>query len=217
MTVFNYKTIIDDYNEQAFRDCVNQLYPMFNYIVTTRNDIRKIDLEEKLLQLEKNYLLEKEKHYSWVKSKTPVEAFAEEIEYFVDNQFNPGKSVKAYQQKAKNIVKSLKHGEYSIDGLEDLVKIFICFMRCYWPTWKNTNSKLNSFVFDIQSEDSEMLSDFRKHRFIRCSETEGVIRKKTTDYHFLQYSIDYIYIITILIYYRLMQFEGEYYEEELGL
>ena len=205
MTAFDYRAIIFEYNAKAFKDCVNQLYPLFGYLVTPKSAIRRIDLEEQLLQLENSYLMKKN-------NKNPVETYAEAMSFFVENEFNPSKSIEAYQIKARKIVNLFKNGNYSTDLLEDLVKIFISFTRCDLDKWKNPEAKYRPFSFEILSEDTQLLMEFKSHKFIQERWTDGVIKKKLNVVYYDQATIDYIYVITVLVYCRLMQFEGRYLE-----
>jgi len=180
--------------------------------------VRKIDLEEKILQLEKDLLPQVADNCSLITSelpKTAVEVFGAIMEGFFDNQFNPADSIKPYFLKAKKIMNSFKNGKYSIESLEDLVKIFISFLRCQWASWSDHSKRRTVFEFEVTTKDAQMLEDFRKQSsFVWYKYTEGLIKKRTGTFTFNQCSIDYIYIVTVIIYHRLMQFEGEYYEED---
>lgn len=45
----DYIKLVNDMSDQAFQFCVDQLYPMCNYRVLQRDDIRRIDFKERLL------------------------------------------------------------------------------------------------------------------------------------------------------------------------
>ena len=45
---FNYDAFLDDLRDEAFHFCVDKLYPLFNYRILKKEDIRRIDLLEQL-------------------------------------------------------------------------------------------------------------------------------------------------------------------------
>ena len=48
----SYKDIVDDMSDESFNFCVSLLYPLLGYQVMGQDEVRRVDLKEKLLELE---------------------------------------------------------------------------------------------------------------------------------------------------------------------
>ena len=48
---FNHDALLNDLSDEAFHFCVDKLYPLFNYRILKKEDIRRIDLLEQITVL----------------------------------------------------------------------------------------------------------------------------------------------------------------------
>lgn len=207
MTRINYEKIINEYSEQAFNDCVRQLFPLAHFCFLEEKDIRRCDLIEICYRFEKEYSNDDE-------INNTADNYGRQIQKLAKKEFNPDKSIEGYSDKASRLINKICNGSDNIHNLEDLAKIFICFMRCHWPTWNDSSAKNYFFVFDVEKRDSQMLQDMMNHNFVKDTTDSGILWNKKVEYtYYDKHFMKHLYFVTVVLYCRLMQFEGCYLDK----
>lgn len=215
MDRIDYELIVKEYSDEAFHDCVHQLYPLFEYRYLKEKDVRKVDLIEKLLMLENRYSKSSIAfRLPLVKEKSPAAILASQIDFFADNYFRRKGLIGAYYNKAERLVDRIENGSGDLEDLEDLIKIFISVMRGYELQWQDPKADFAPFAFEVRREDAGMLKAFLDHSFAEIGPyTPGPARMnpvKVTKPH--EFNIN-VYFNSVVIYCRIMQYEGKYSEE----
>lgn len=219
MNEINYEKIVWDYNDAALKDCVHQLYPLFECQYLKENAFRKSDLTENLIRLEKKYRYDepviKLPNY---KPQSNLQLFLSQMDFFAENYFSHRHWIANYYRRAKESIHKLNGPDGGMNDLEDLIKIFLSFMRCQYGMWKNPKAGYSPFEFAVKAEDAEMLKEFRTHPFPEVGPNNPNkllgFAKNSRLLNKPQKFNDYAYFNIVVIYCRLMQFEGLYEKEE---
>lgn len=213
----NYKNIINDFDDATFHDCVRQLYPLFRFKYISEENVRKIDLMEKCEDLSGFYVSRYDESFHIPKEfrGTKLKSFAWQISFFMSHYFaHLPENLVPYRKKAERIISDIRNGNDDIKNMEDLVKIFICLLRCSWNKWKDSEASYLPFSFEVKSDDAEMLKDFSNHKFKIAERKEGLPWNAHKEDIYIAHSLlDNVYLNAVLIYCRLMQFEGQYIKE----
>ena len=122
----NLMAIVDDFNADAFKLCVSQLYPLFGYRVLQETDIRPVDLKEQLCRFEELFLLNDEE-----KEKGSLLMYAQYLQSSVKAKIECAKTSRAekYYLRTLELLVTYKTLPPSINDLEDAVLIFVCLMK----------------------------------------------------------------------------------------
>lgn len=122
----DYIGIIEEMSEDAFKFCVDTLYPLFKYRVLKQGDVRRIDLEEKLLEY--NSQIPKDDNGQ---EQGALNLYLNTIKMYFDSfiRCQTGSQAAKYRSRALDLIKIALSDKGSIEDVEDIVQIFIAFFR----------------------------------------------------------------------------------------
>ena len=204
-TVFQ---IIDDYNQPAFEACSDALYDILGYKVLQRKDIRKIDLKEKLAVYLTSANMTENLEKLFVSSAEPLVRFHVEIV--------PGSErIKKYDLLRKKTADSLTPENSPISTLENYVLIYLAQFRSHMKlnnSLSDCKIQISDAEYCLYKNDIDVLNYIKNYCHIIKQESRKKLIGKQVDikiHRLNQEQSSLIYIIGILIFYRILQFEGE--------
>ncbi len=147
--VLDYSSMIEDFSAGAFRLCVEQLYPITDYMVMTEGDIRKIDLKEWMSHFDR---------YAFSMTM-PIE-MKEQNDYlyllrlYLKSSVSCEKNSRAgqYLVRALSLLNSAVDSANPMEDLDDAVVILIALLR---ESLKNANGRKKRNIADISLELTE--------------------------------------------------------------
>lgn len=155
----DYISIIDEFNDKAFRFCVDQLYPLCDYHVLKKSDIRKVDMKELFFSLPK--LIPKNDKG---KEQGSLDYYLFVLKQYFDGFFKYGPDSKAehYRNRAVELIGNVLSREGTIEDIQDVVIIFISLFRAYRDGLSESGVDIKEYVLselklDLLLEDSALL------------------------------------------------------------
>ena len=148
----DYLKLIESLSDSAFAFYVEQIFKDLNFKVLKRKDIRKIDIEEKILyRIE--FLYYKSLRIKEGKSvKRYAELLKESLEGFVECREDSRAG--AYGVRTVEIADRLCNEEGSLDDLHDLVFLFVCLYKTYKD---NGMSEISDINLEINKNDATLI------------------------------------------------------------
>ena len=150
----DYIKLVDDMSDEAFRFCADQLYPIWNYRILQKEDVRRIDLKEQLLKL--NSIVPKKDG----KKQGALNYYLFVLKLYFDSYLKckEGSTAEKYRKRAMELMESALSDNGTIEDVEDLVQIYIALFR----TLSNRFNEIEKYVavdltFDVFKEDADML------------------------------------------------------------
>lgn len=211
----DYIQIVEDLNDQAFQFCVEYLYPLLNYQVLKQSDMRRVDLEERLVvygnTIPRDENGQKQgalNHYFFVLKL-----------YFNDFlKCKPGTKAEKYRNRAIELMDHALSEEGSIEDIEDVVQIYIALFRALADDLDHIEKySIIGLTFDVFKEDADLLNRIREHKKIVPS---GIVVKQDifdkifgSDYE-INAAIKFAYMNSILILCRCLQKRGAFAMED---
>ena len=123
---FNHDALLNDLSDEAFHFCVDKLYPLFNYRILKKEDIRRIDLLEQITVLfdgvpktEKGKSSGSINYYFYIIRKY-FESFIGAVK---------GEQAEKYHKRAFEIMDLTKHDSLYWDEIEDVLTVFVSCLR----------------------------------------------------------------------------------------
>ena len=196
-----YISIVDDMSEEAFNFCVSNLYSLFEYKVIKQEEVRRVDLKEKLVGLEKQIPAdEKEYHgmldyYFWIMKV-----------YFKD--IINCKSRSRAEKYRKRVYEAMNDALSENGTIEDVDDVFLGFMVLF-RAYKNDQTYIEP-SFGIEGDDIKLLEYLRDKTKIKRKKVfdpnTGLDDKAKT-------ASKIMYINNIIFLSRALQHFGGYQEE----
>ena len=210
----DYIKLIDDMSDKAFQFCVDQLYPMCNYRVIQKKDIRRIDLKERLLGF--NSIVPKNDG----KEQGALNYYLFVLTLYFDSflRCEAGSKAEKYRNRAMELMESALSDDGTIEDVEDIVQIYIALFR----SLNNRFNEMDKYVavgltFDVFKEDADMLKEIWEHKKLVPNgivEKTGLLDKIFgTDYE-KKIAIKLAYINNVIFLCRCLQNRGVFAMEE---
>lgn len=199
-----YSAIINDLNDTAFRRCVSLLYKELNFEYIPEEDVRRIDLCEKL------------SGYSTGRRMSPrgngsgsYDEYLTALEYYLDNYLPCEKGSKAeqYKNRAKTLIANMKK-KGTVEDCETVFAVFLGLARTLNPDFMSNKVIIGMTVY-VSKDDWTLLKQIKDFEFI--FEANQPFTKK---YKIGQSEKQVFYVHNVIMLCRLMQAQGEYGEEE---
>lgn len=204
MSSIRYSALINDLNDTAFRRCVSLLYKELHFEYIPEEDVRRIDLCEKLSA------------YSTGKRMSPrgngsgsYNEYLTALEYYLDSYLpcEKGSMAERYKNRAKTLIANLKESGTSED-FETVFAVFLGLARTLNPDFMSNKVLLGMTVY-VSKDDEALLEQIRDFEF--SFEANQPFTKK---YKIGQSEKQVFYVHNVIMLCRLMQAQGEYGEEE---
>ena len=195
-----FTSIIDDNNADIFRNCLLSLYLSLGFYVYSRDDIRPIDLSEQILQFICPYITSK--------STSIPKEYTKTLRFFLQNVFVKSNSNTLYIDKAERLLGAIDQDEniFWLREAEDLTIIFIGLLREHWDYFLNPSNNLNYYELDVRKKDVEMINTFKGMTF----ESLSNLNNKSPSVTPTNDQMKFFYLITMVVYYRMLQIKGDY-------
>ena len=197
--------ILDEYSVPAFTECAKALYGMLNYKFLEVEDIRKADIKEKLPDCTSyKHLFEKENSITRY-TDIIIGILQNYIE--TDNERN----IK-YFHRAENCAEGLNSPK-RLQKLEDIVLVYLSELRELRALVENGKTKKSVLIdeaeFYLYSQDFEIikyafnnLNSYTLEKKVFGKESQKTKKLDNEEKKF-------VFILTVLVFYRVLQMEGE--------
>lgn len=210
----DYIKLVDDMSEKAFQFCVDQLYPLSNYRVLQKEDIRRVDLKERLLGF--NRLVPTNDG----KEQGALNYYLFVLKLYFDNFISckDGSKAQLYRKRAMELMESALSDKGTIEDVEDLVQIYISLFRSYKGYFEKIQNYTIAWVdFNVYEEDANMLKEIWEQKNLMPNgivENQGLLDKIfKTDFE-EKTAIKLAYINNVIFLCRCLQNRGAFVMEE---
>lgn len=209
MDISDIFSIIDEFDSSTFEACRETLYRHLNFKVLKIVDVRPVDIKEKIEDFFDRYMNGRK-----IKNQFEI-SYAMLIENIMDLHIEPkSERDSRYRQLASKCVCELKNGTGDISTLENLVLVYICQFREYKKLSAKSNVEeilsISGTEYLLSSGDVHVV-DYIYNMIKYCTREPqklliGKIKEKKRELSYFEKQL--LYIITILIAYRILQYEG---------
>lgn len=143
-------------NEEAFHYCVHKIYPILKYTVLQEDDVRRIDLAEKLNEIVGD-IKDEIKNIS---NGATIDYYAFLLEVYLKSftETKKGSREEKYYQRALELIAGISNSEAAFNDVKDALMIFISLFRSH----KNHLDKVDKYyatanLFDYLIEDGSLI------------------------------------------------------------
>lgn len=206
----DYKKIIDNYSEEAFKLCVAKLFPLFELKVLTVSDIRPVDLKEQVMQLTEALFPSPDGQpnlSTWLYR----EGLYDSYDLLVHTA--EGSRAQKYETRAKELLSQATKGEQIMEKLEDAIVIFVASLK---PLRGHIASADNKCVeepdFTISIADLDIIEEVWNLIYEEITSTRQGFFRKRDNSDAISY-FKYCYINNIMLFCRILQERGVFTSE----
>lgn len=200
---FNYDAFLDDLSDEAFHFCVDKLYPLFNYRILKKEDIRRIDLLEQL-----TIFVEDVPKTETGKSRGSINYYFYIIKKYFESFIGAvkGEQAEKYHKRVFEIMDLTKHDSLYWDEIEDVLTVFISSIRSL-----NQSNQLDGkkYLFhkchlDLRVEDADLLEsiwknkDFIPNDIVQKKKLGIATINKSKDEKEISFALKFAYINSLL-------------------
>ncbi len=209
----NYDVVIDQLNDDAVKFCVEHLYPLFNYRVIKKEDVRSIDLKEKFYPLV-SYIDKKMKPVG----KLGVTNYYVSLIKLYLMEFiscKKGSRPERYKQAAIEYINKYDDLETGITTVGDILMIYLSLFRSLGENIEIAKSRtVLDATFDLEESDAEIIKIiWKSNNLIPAGMYEtktDIFNRKirvSSDYDIKQ-KRQFFYAVSILLLARSLQDRG---------
>ncbi len=126
LKAFNYEKIFNEMSDEALGFCIRNISPMLGFLYLKSSDIRRIDLIERLMQIDDAI------------DKTETQKYGNSPKYYcallelqMDRSLKckPGSHAEAYLMRAKEALKKVRDGNGTLEDIDDAFLIYTILWR----------------------------------------------------------------------------------------
>lgn len=167
----DYRRLIEEMSDDAFLFCVDLLYPISGYRVLKPEDIRRIDLLERILGFDS--LIPKAERG---KDQGSLNYYIGVLKKYLDLYIKckEGSRSERYKKRAYELINTALSDEGVLRDVDDLFFIFISFFRALRPQFDEIGKQNcfvnDSFFLDLQKADAALLNEIRLHKSLSLPE-----------------------------------------------
>ena len=200
--------IIDEYSEPAFQACKNALYNVLDYKVLRPEDIRTVDLKEKLTEFLFKYMNPDSADYAF-----RFATFAEQLLPF--HIIAGSQRVSKYADRSKELLSEMKTGLAPLTVVENFLVIFISHFRSYLEANSEKEERpitITEANYYLIPEDIKTIEFIHNNiHILKVEQKKNILKRQPSTYfkRMAQTDASFLYVISVLIFYRILQFEGE--------
>lgn len=214
MQFIDYETIVDAYDDYAFHECCKLLYPHLGYRLLKVEDIRRIDLKERLIDI----AIQRWSHRKeWNSSLSELKEYVKIIAFYMQ-EYLPcwnGSQPQNYKDRAIEIINDCNRTLWTLTDIEDVFVIYLSLIRERIDRLDNKGKPITTVDIGVKETDKEVLNEVYHFDFIDPAVKESKFRMSPDKYkHQSAKDKRYCYVISILLYCRLMQNTGTYPDKE---
>ena len=211
MIDFQYDAMIDALDDDTFAVCVDMLWPILKYKYLKREDVRRIDLKERVADKLSWFVPEPKppipRGRNWPGS---VDKYVEAIRFYFDNGYLPvekGSLAEKYFLRAREIINSYAKSENPQAEAENLFVIYLCLFREVFSSFDSKSIRPASRVdCQVGREDRSLLERIRTYPFEKHIPSALKFVPVVDKHDFKQKNFEFLN--NTLIYCLLMQVQG---------
>lgn len=204
-----YKAIMDEMNEYAFSFCKGILFPICDYKVLEIEDIRPIDLAEKLTELSDNLYAQRAN-----KSITGTVNWYIYIMRMYFDQFlscKTGSRAEKYKHRAKELMDQVTTDDWTSQNGRDIVLIFLSILHVFDSFEQMQTHSAVDLSLSIDQEDAILLKKVWDNMTPMVStEKKNLIVKEISRHGIEQQATKFAYIMNIIYLTQLLQERGAF-------
>ena len=222
MDLYDLFTVIDQYDEQTFSVCLDRLYEKLGFVVIGKEEVRCVDLKEKLA----DFLSHNQTYHEAEKSlEKPLAAFIKKAlaEHFVLTE----ERAKKYYAQAAGYIAAIDNDGAHLETVENLVLIYISFFSLYKKHVGDNKREPKLRVSDVKfylDREADDVVNYIYDKVTICGRTtsnnkiaqvtnlliEQLTKKQKDEPEtFTETEKIFAYIVTTLFVCRILQYEGE--------
>lgn len=166
MQDFQYNAMIDELDEKMLARCVDLLWPVLRYRYLKREDVRRIDLKERLNDMVASYVPGYGQQPTKGKNDLAcMGKYVEAIRFYFDNGYLPvkkGSRAEKYAAYAREIMDGYKKSDDPLMEIEDLFGIYLCLSRKAYPNYGNKAvTPIDDIDLHVCEDDARLLEKIR--------------------------------------------------------
>ena len=202
--------IIDDFDNATFEQCKNHLYRNIDFHIISESEVRRVDLKEKLATIIKQYPYIPRKNYeiSFVEYAEGILSHYVSISKRDIRDYN-------YEMQRQQLAESLSKGGTSLSALEDYFLVFLSVCRELTSIGDyEKKAQVRNVTYYLTPEDVESIEKIW-HNAVKYDSTERKVilkikeKTSTKTHEFKSNERLFLYILSVLLLFRILQFEGE--------
>lgn len=209
MSTFDYPFLMEQLSDAGFNHCKSLLFPLLGYRYMTLEEVRKVDVCEKIYEFANRYPMKPGQ-----KKEMSFEAYCDVIEYNIQNNLKckNGTAAEDYRNRAIEIIKELKVEKDSLSSFDKCLTLFAIYLSLLRAVHPNYEKTVATEVFlKVEKTDAELLSSFRNYKFKTNNflgiDTPALFKKPVVQ---SMRETDMIYLHNIMLYCVLMEVQGEF-------
>ena len=210
-----YLTLVDEMSDEAFHFCIEKLYPICNYRVLKPEDIRRIDLKERLLGF--NSIVPKDDKG---KVQGALNCYITTLKQYYDSFIKCEEESKAsrYRDRTFELMTAALSDKGTQEDIDDIFLIFVSLMRALQPHFDHlAKQTVSDFTLDLDPSDADLLKEIWEHKKLvpgRHVEVPDVLGKIVGADDDKKPALKLAYINNILFLARGLQNRGAFEAEE---
>ncbi len=205
----DYLDIIDKYCPEAFSLCVEQLFPLFDLMILTKQDIRKVDLKENVLDLIKL------RYPALIEELSLISlTYCEQLRLLLDStsKVEKGSRAERYRNRALELLDNKANKSIQLQNLSDALLIFVAIMKPLRGHIDAVENKCTQEpIFSYETEDIGVLNEVWTVQF-EFVNTSILGFKKKNDSN-ASNNIKLWYVISIILFCCILQERGAFASE----
>lgn len=167
----DYVDVFNQMREETFNYCIDRLFPMFDYCVLTRDDIRRVDVLEQLVGIQKRFdENNKEKNIGF------LNYYLQLLEKYYNNLVNCEEGSRAAKCKDRGyeVLVNAAMKEGTIYDIEDSVVILLCLFREIKDKANISDYLIRDMSISVTKEDVDLVNLIIDYKF---QAAKGVMKK----------------------------------------
>lgn len=203
--------VIDQYDDQVFNSCRSTLYNALEFKILSEEEIRRVDLKEKLAVF---FCFNETGKASEGHFEIPLASY---IRRAISAHFVfTSEREKRYLSLIDTYISSIKEGSADLSTVENLILIYISDFCVYKSNYQDYNREEILQVTNIKYYLDRDAVDVAKYVLDEISichrhtQRRGIKRKEETVIErFSESEKLFAYVVSVLFIYRILQYEGE--------
>jgi len=211
MSTFDYPFLIEQLSDEGFNYCKSLLFPLLGYKYLTIEQVRKVDLCERINELTNHYPMRPGQ-----KKNMSFEAYCEGIEINIQNniKYKNGTTAEAYRNRAVDIIKELKENKeedlrIACEKCLTLFAIYLGLIREVYPNL--AKAVATDAHLQVDANDAELLKKLTEYKQKNTGflgiETPAIFKKPGVQ---LFRETEVVYMHNVLLYCVLLEIQGEF-------
>lgn len=206
--------IVDNLSDRAFNFCLEQLYPICRYTVLQQKDVRRVDLEEKLIELNKQMP---------ISDMGTLNAYLYTLKLYFENflKCKKGTMVEKYRNRAIELINDASKKTLTIADVDDIVLIFVSLFRQQEKNFDKMDKfeyTIPAFTLNAYKRDAKLLKKIKNHKNLvpnGIGAKPGSVNQVMVPKYSKIKMAEFIYVTNILFLCRNLQNRGEFAMEEM--